>query len=118
MVNGWGQLWTIIYIVIFVNTASEFERSMRISFLRSFETKESEKRKIEALQKEQQLQLEQQLASKKYEMDLLDLAASQKKALADAEKQALRCLIGNVAHDLKTHFIASPLTLRCLSLFL
>lgn len=47
-------------------------------------------------------QLEKELATKKHEVDLLDLAAANKRMLADTEKQALRSLIGNVAHDLKT----------------
>lgn len=73
MVNGWGQLWSVFYVVIFFSIAFEFERSMRISFFQYLETKESEKRKIDALRKEQQL--EQELAAKKHEMDLNELAA-------------------------------------------
>lgn len=57
-------------------------------------------RKIDAQVKKQELQKE--LTLKKHEVDLLDLAAANKRVLADAEKQALRSLIGNVAHDLKT----------------
>lgn len=64
------------------------------------ESKESEVRKIDALIKEQELQKE--LATKRHEIDLLDLAVVNKRMLAEAEKKALRSLIGNVAHDLKT----------------
>ena len=72
---------------------------------------ESEARKINALVKKQELEkdVEKELALKKHEIDVFDLAEGNKRLLADAEKQALRSLIGNVAHDLKTPCKATQL---------
>lgn len=96
-VQGWHELWVLIFIIIFVNIAFEFERWMRVSFLRSLEIQREEKIKIEALLAEQTLATE--LALKQHELNLIGLENDKK--LAEAEKSSLRFLMGNVAHDLK-----------------
>jgi hypothetical protein len=59
LVNGWFQIWTILYVIIFINISYEFERLMRVSFLHNKEmlTAEAEKRRSLKIQQEADTEL-------------------------------------------------------------
>jgi len=85
-VQGWNDIWTLVYITILINIAFEFERWMRISFLRTLATRHEEKIKIEAIVAEQTSAMNSHLNNH----ELYLIGAENEKKLAEAENFQLR----------------------------
>jgi signal transduction histidine kinase/AmiR/NasT family two-component response regulator len=92
-VQGKYEIWTVLYSILFWNIAFEFEYRMRTVFKQYKFAKESKDRE------------------KKIAVEMAEMAAENEIRLAEAEKQQLKSLLGNVAHDLKTplHSITTDL---------
>jgi signal transduction histidine kinase len=115
-VDGWRQLWTLLYLVLVVFISFEYERHSRVTFLESKKASLAEKAKRIAL--EEAIEAELQMQQERHRAEMLSLAAAEDKRLADREREQLTALVGNVAHDLKTPLQSFRMDLDLLDMIL
>jgi len=97
IITGYQQIWTIAYSSIFMYISFEIELSMRNSFLNMKEMLIAEKL---IRQKEVEFCIDKENHSNK--VHHLEMTAKSEKLTRDQEQTQLICMMGNVAHDLKT----------------
>ena len=99
-VQGWFQLWTIVYSVFFLYVMCEVERVMRISYLQHIKFRKGEDNWRAVIAREQQSL--RQLEKLRRELKIVTLQAEKDKREMEEERERFRSMVGNVAHDLKT----------------
>ena len=116
-VDGWLQIWTIIYSLFFMNISFEVERLMRVAFVQTRAMLAAERSKlIRDLQREAEVNLTQ--LRNRHELELLEVSAENERKLREKENFQLRSLMGNVAHDLKTPLHSIEADLEVLRVFI
>ena len=107
LVNGWVEIYTILYSFFFLYINFEVERFMRVAYAQTMSVlaQTERERKLENLRRDQEFAAERA----RVELHILTMLGAQDKRQAEQEKRMmekerdhLRSLIGNVAHDLKT----------------
>ena len=96
-VEGYQQLWTILYSAIFMNISYEMERSLRVGFVQRREIISAED-----LKRKQGAKFALLALKNSHELELLQISTENEKKMRELESFHLRSLMGNVAHDLKT----------------
>ena len=99
-VQGWYQLWTIVYSVFFLYVMCEVERVMRISYLQHIKYRKGEDNWRAVITREQTGLRE--LEKLRRELKIVTLQAEKDKREMEEERERFRSMVGNVAHDLKT----------------
>ena len=112
-VQGWAELWTLLYSPIFMNISFEIERSMRVSFIQN-------KLLVTATSLKLQQESDFNLLTMKnnHQIELLQISTESEKKLREVESYQLRSLMGNVAHDLKTPLHSIEADLEVLNAFI
>ena len=100
MVQGYMQLWTIVYSLFFLYASCEVERVFRISYLQHVKYRKAENSRREMLTR--QASNLSQLEKVKRELKIVSLQAEKDKKSMEEERARFRSMVGNVAHDLKT----------------
>ena len=100
IVQGWYQLWTIVYSVFFLYVMCEVERVMRISYLQHIKYRKGEENWRAVISREQAGL--RQLEKLRRELKIVTLQAEKDKREMEEERERFRSMVGNVAHDLKT----------------
>jgi signal transduction histidine kinase/CheY-like chemotaxis protein len=99
-VRGWRQIWTLAYVILFMNISYEMERSYRVLYIQrkkvAYSTEVTERHKVKM--REKSLSIEAKLKER--------------------EALQLRSLMGNVAHDLKTPLHSLEADLEVLNVFI
>lgn len=106
-IQGWVQIYTILYSVFFLYISYEIERFMRVAYVQTLQTlvQTEGERDLESLRRDQEFTAERA----RLELHIITIQgvhdmqqAEQEKRAMELERDHLRSLIGNVAHDLKT----------------
>ena len=98
-VQGWIQLWTILYALLFLYISCEIERVFRISYLQHIKFTKVLATKREMVQREASLNA--QLSKSQRELKIVMQQAEKDKREMEEERVRFRGMIGNVAHELK-----------------
>ena len=116
-VEGWIQLWTVLYSIIFINISFEIERLMRVTFVQTRAMLAAERSKlIRDLQLEAEVNLTK--LRNRHELEIVEVSAENERKLREKENFQLRSLMGNVAHDLKTPLHSIEADLEVLNVFI
>ena len=96
-VRGWSNMWTVLYIISFVNVSFEVERLLRQSYVQGSAMLAAQKEKL-------RVEADARLSTmiNLHKVELLKVTSENDKKLRASESLQLRSLMGNVAHDLKT----------------
>ena len=97
--NGWLEVWSLLYSIIFMNISCEMERFNRVIFIQS---------KVVARSIDCRNSLGRILKGK---------YAEDERKMKEQETLQLRSLMGNVAHDMKTPLHSIEADLEALTLF-
>jgi hypothetical protein len=81
LVNGWFQIWTILYVIIFINISYEFERLMRISFLHNREMLTAESAKRRSLRSQQAADTELMSLRSRHQIEITELSFENERRL-------------------------------------
>lgn len=81
LVNGWFQIWTILYVIIFINISYEFERLMRISFLHNKEMLTAESAKRRSLRSQQAADTELMSLRSRHQIEISELSFENERRL-------------------------------------
>ena len=116
-VEGWLQLWTIVYTLVFMNISYEIEKLMRVTFVQTRAMLDAERSKlISDLQIEAEVNLTK--LRNRHVLELVEVSAENERKLREKEIFQLRSLMGNVAHDLKTPLHSIEADLEVLNVFI
>jgi signal transduction histidine kinase len=103
-VQGWVQIYTILYSFFFLYISYEVERFMRVAYVQTLQVLAQTERERDF----EKLRRDREFAAERSRLEL-HIVTIQEKQQAEQDKHSmelecdhLRTLIGNVAHDLKT----------------
>ena len=98
--QGYMQLWTVLYSLLFLYIICEIERIFRISYLQYIKFMKVQTIRRESAKSEATLFT--QVEKLKRELKIVTSQAEKDKQSMEEERNRLRGMIGNVAHDLRT----------------
>ena len=109
--ESWNDRFVILNSLFFVNASFEIERLQRVGYTQLKQSQIQKEFALDRLTKEQAIQ--QVLTIQQFKLD----RAVDEQRLREVEGTQLRCLMGNVAHDLKTPLFAFEADVDTLKLF-
>ena len=121
--QNWALSWVLLYGVGFAIIQYQYDRMQMLTFLKSQNSLEEEKQKIKSLERHhvereaiQSLLNEVTLKEEKmrFDLEITKLKAKNEIKLKELESNQLRCLMGNVGHDLMTPIHSIQLDLELL----